>query len=203
MNRGVAMLRSLFHTFGGLALYWAVLLACGVKAAIAAALLFVVLEGTWRLLTHRPFPPLWLLANGASLVFGCIDLWAHTPFMIRYEGTIINLATAAVFAIGATGREPMVMTFARRRRPDIPLDRPEIVRFFRAFTYAWALYFVARAAAFLWIMTAFPLTHAAAIRTMTAWVSLGAMILVSVKGRHVFDLCQRLGFFLSAKESSS
>lgn len=203
MNRILATLRGLFHTVGGLALYWTVLLAFGVKPAIAATLLFMVLEGAWRLLTHRPFPPLWLLANGAALVFGCIDLWARTPFMLRYEGAILNLLTAAVFAAGASGREPLVMSFARRRRPDIPIERPEIVRFFRAFTYAWALYFIVRAAAFLWIMTAFPLIQAAAIRTVVAWVSLGAMLLVSINGRHVFDLCQRFGFFHPARDSAS
>ncbi|GAA4496153.1 hypothetical protein GCM10023158_17020 [Gluconacetobacter tumulicola] len=203
MNRGLTMLRGLFHTFGGLVLYWAVLLAFGVRPAIAATLLFMLLEGVWRLLTHRAFPPLWLLANGAALVFGCIDLWARTPFMIRYEGAIINLLTAAAFAVGASGREPIVMTFARRRRPEIPVERPEIICFFRAFTYAWALYFVARAAAFLWIMTAFPLVQAAAIRTMIAWTSLGAMLLVSINGRHVFALCQRFGFFHPAQDSSS
>ncbi len=203
MNRSLATLCGLFHTFGGLVLYWTVMLAFGVRPAIATALLFMVLEGAWRLLTHRPFPPLWLLANGAALVFGCIDLWARTPFMLRYEGAILNLLTATVFAAGASGREPLVMAFARRRRPDIPVERPEIVRFFRAFTCAWALYFVARATAFLWIMTTFPLIQATAIRTVVAWASLGAMLLLSINGRHVFDLCQRLGFFHPARNSAS
>ncbi len=136
-------------------------------------------------------------------MFGAIDLWARTPFMIRYEGAIINLLTAAAFAVGASGREPLVMTIARKRRPDIPVDRPEVLRFFRAFTYAWALYFVARAITFLWIMATFPLVQAAAIRTAVAWISLGAMMLVSINGRRVFDACQRLGFFLPAKKPNS
>lgn len=203
MIRLLPLLRGLFHSFGGLVLYWTVLLAFGVRAAIAATLLFVVVEGGWRLATRRPFPPLWLFANGAALVFGAVDLWARTPFMVRYEGAIINLLTAAFFAAGALGREPLVLTIARKRRPDIPSKRPEVVRFFRAFTCAWALYFVARAAAFLWIMTAFPLVQATVIRTVVAWASLGTMMLVSVNGRRVFDACQRLGFFRPAKETAS
>jgi uncharacterized membrane protein len=194
------LIRGLFHTFGGMVLYWTVLLAFGVKPAIAATLLFVLVEGGWRLASRRPFPPIWLLANGAALVFGAIDLWARSPFMIRYEGAIMNLLTAAAFAAGALGREPLVMTFARRRRPGISAERPEVVRFFRAFTYAWALYFLARAATFLWVMTTFPLVQALLIRTVVAWVSLGAMLLTSINGRRVFDACQRLGLFLPAQE---
>lgn len=196
MTRLTSLLRGLFHTFGGLVLYWTITITFGVKPAIAATLLFVAVEGIWRLATRRPFPPLWLFANGAALVFGAIDLWARTPFMLRYEGAIINLLTAAAFAVGASGREPLVMTIARKRRPSIPTGQPEVLRFFRAFTYAWALYFVARAIAFLWIMTTFPLIQAAAIRTVVAWVSLGAMMLVSINGRRVFDACQRHGLFL-------
>lgn len=197
------MLRGLFHTFGGLVLYWTTLLAFGVKPAIAITLLYIVGEGGWRLTTHRPFPPLWLFANGAALLFGAIDLWAHTPFMIRYEGAIINLITAGAFAFGAFGPEPLVLRIARQRKPDIPADRPEVIRFFRAFTIAWALYFVARAGAFLWIMSAFPLVQALAIRTAVAWISLGFMLLASFNGRRVFAACQRLGFFNPGREQSA
>lgn len=135
MIRVLPLIRGLFHTFGGLILYWTVLLAFGVKPAIAATLLFVVVEGTWRLISHRPFPPLWLFANGAALVFGGINLWACTAFMIHYEGAIINLVTAVAFAVGVLGREPLVLTIARRRKPNIPGDRPEVARFFRAFIW--------------------------------------------------------------------
>lgn len=202
MKRLFSFLMAVFHTFGGLILYWAVLLAFGVKPAIAVTLGFIVLEGGWRLATRRRFPPLWLLVNGSALVFGAIDLWARTPFMIRYEGAIINVLTAAFFVVGASGREPLVLRIARQRKPNIPADRPEVVRFFRAFTLAWALYFVARAGAFLWIMSAFPLAQALAIRAVVSWVSIGVMLFASFNGRRVFDMCQRLGFFKPVKDSA-
>lgn len=203
MSRALTWLAGLFHMFGGLVLYWTVLLMFGVKPAIAVTLLFVVGEGVWRVATRRGFPPLWLFANGAALVFGVIDLWAQTPFMIRYEGAIINLLTAGAFAVGAMGREPLVMQFARRRSADIPVNRPELLHFFRAFTLAWALYFVARAAAFLWIMNRFPLVEAIAIRAVVGWVSLGVMLLISINGRRVFALCRRLGFFQPPPERAA
>jgi uncharacterized membrane protein len=195
VSRLLSVLRGLFHTFGGLLLYWAFLLTFGVKPAIAVTLVFVCGDGAWRLATRRPFPPLWWLANGAALIFGAIDLWARTPFMIRYEGALINLITAGAFAIGALGPEPLVLRIARQHKPDIPVDRAEVVRFFRAFTIAWALYFVARAGAFLWIMSAFPLAEALAIRAAVAWTTLGTMLLASFNGRRVFEACQWLGLF--------
>lgn len=199
MKSLASLLIGLARTFGGLILYWVTLLACGVKPAIAVALAFIVVDGARRLLTRLPLPPLWLIGNGAAILFGMIDLYARTPFMIRYEGAILNIGWAAGFALGAFGREPLVLQFARRRSPDIP-DRPEIIRFFRAFTLAWSFFFVVRACGFLWIMEHYPLTQAIAIRTAFSWVSMGVMLLISVNGRRVFDLCQCLGLFISPQE---
>lgn len=182
------------HTFGGLILYWVALLTIGIKAAITVGFVFVGLEAVWRLRKRQTFQPLWLIGNGAVLLLGLIDLFARTPFMLRYEGAIINLATAGAFALGALGPEPLVLRLARKRRQDIPADRPEIVSFFRAFTILWSVYFLARAGVSVWIMTSFPLARALPLRALVGWVSLGAMMLLSYNGRMVFKLCQRLGW---------
>lgn len=203
MNRILRMALDLLHLFGSLLVYWAVLLAWGVKPAIAATLLFVVADAAWRLWRRTKLPPLWLLSSGAAIVFGAIDLWAQTPFMIRYEGAVINLVTALAFAVGAFGREPLVMRFAQQRGADAPWERPEVIRFFRAFTLAWSLYFVARAAAFLWIMNHFALTEAIAARTVVGWVSLGIMLLISINGRLVFMACRRVGLFRPVPEAGT
>lgn len=198
--RDVAIvLKGLLQTFGGLILYWVILLAWGVKPAIAAALLFILIDGGRRLVAGKALPPLWLIGNGAAVLFGLIDLYARTPFMLRYEGAIVNLGWALAFAVGALGRQPLVLQFARRRSPDIP-DRAEILRFCRAFTIAWSLFFLFRAAAFLWIMTHYPLPQAIAIRTAFGWIGMGAMLLISINGRRVFQCCQRLGLFAASKE---
>jgi uncharacterized membrane protein YbjE (DUF340 family) len=59
---------------------------------------------------------------------------------------------------------------------------------------------VIRAAALLWIMAHYPLAQAIVIRAGFGWISMGAMVLVSIRGRQVFRLCQRLGLFLPAPE---
>ncbi|MFT9063892.1 MAG: hypothetical protein ABF430_08810 [Acetobacter persici] len=197
MKRLTGTLGSLFHTFGSLILYWAVFLLFGIKPAIAVTLAFIVAEVIWRVTTRRPFPALWWFSNIMAMVFGLVDLYAKTPFMLRYEATVSNLITAAFFAAGAVGEEPLILRLAASSRngDTIPKDRPEIIQFFRAFTVLWAAYFVARAGVFLWVMTAFPLTKALMLRTVISWVSLGIMMLISMNGRRVFMLCQRLGWF--------
>lgn len=199
MRRMVSWFLGLLPTLGGLVLYWAALLMFGVKPAIAVAIVFVLMDGGRRFLARQPFPPIWLIGNGGAIVFGFIDLYARTPFMIRYEGVVLNLVWAVAFAIGAFGREPLVLRFARSRAPDIP-DRPEVIRFFRTFTMAWCLFFVIRAATLLWIMHRFALAEAIAIRAAFSWISMGGMLLVSFHGRRVFDLCRGLGFFVSSQE---
>lgn len=197
MKRLTGTLGGLFHTFGSLILYWGVLLTFGLKPAIVATLLFIVAEVIWRMATHRPFPALWWFSNIMALVFGAVDLYADTPFMMRYEATVSNLMTAAFFAAGALGEEPLVLRLAMNSRNGhtIPKDRPEIIRFFRAFTLFWAAYFVARAGVFFWIMTAFPLTKALMLRTVISWASLGVMMLISLNGRRVLMLCRHFGWF--------
>lgn len=197
MKRLSGALVSLFHMFGGLILYWVVLLMFGIKPAIAVTLVFIVAECCWRLATRRPFPVLWWFSNSMALIFGAIDLYANTPFMLRYEATVSNLLTAAFFAAGAFGEKPLVLQFAQRspNAATIPTDRPELMRFFRAFTLLWAAYFFVRAVVFFWIMQRPSLSSALLLRTLTGWGSLGVMILISLNGRHVFMACQRIGWF--------
>ena len=114
--------------------------------------------------------------------------------MVKYESSIASLVLAAVFAASAFGHEPLVMSFAHQQNGDIA-DRPEIIRFFRAFTFAWSLYYLLRAGAFIWIMMSLPLTQALAIRSLFGWISLGAMLLISINGRWLFKLCQTGGLF--------
>lgn len=197
MKRFSLSLLSLFHLFGGLIVYWGIFLLFGIKPAIAATLVFIVVEYVWRVTTHRPFPVLWWFSNGMALVFGVIDLYADSPFMLRYEATVSNLLTAAFFAAGAVGEKPLILQFAQRspNAGDIPTDRPELMRFFRAFTLLWAAYFVFRAGLFLWIMQNPSLSSALLLRTLAGWGSLALMVLLSMNGRHVFLACQRIGWF--------
>ena len=49
-------------------------------------------------------------------IFGSIDLFAQTPFMLKYEAVITNIVTGIAFVAGARGAKPMLQEIAERGR---------------------------------------------------------------------------------------
>ncbi len=189
-------LLSLAGSFAGLAIFWITMALFGLKPAIAATMAFVILDGARRLILRVPTPSLYMFGNLMALAFGVIDLTAKTPFMIRYEGVITNLITAAFFARDAFSRRPMFLDFAERSRgAPFPDSLVGMTAFFRAFTLAWTAYFVLKAGLFLWLVQAFPLPRALILRSIIGTGSLLVMMAISFQGRRVYEICQRLGLF--------
>ncbi len=191
MNRSGNMLRVLGQELGGLILFWIVLWRFGLKPAIAATLLFVILDGARRLVRGLAFPKVWILSNALALVFGIIDLCSATPFMIRYEAVLTNLVSGGVFLIGAFGSKPMIQEIAEEREGKPFEDRPDLRLFFKAFTLVWAGYFFVKALAYVWLMRSLPLEHALAIRSVAGTASFVVMLLLSFRGRQIHALSRR------------
>jgi intracellular septation protein A len=193
MTKLRAVLAFALAEFGPLALFWALDLTLGIRAAISGAIVAILVDSGWRWWRGHAFTRLYILTSGLTLVFGAVDLVSATPFMLKYESVVTNLATAAAFAYGAFGEKPMIQEVAEQRSGALP-DTPEVRRFFQLFTLAWAVYFVAKAALYLYLALTLPLAEAMAARAALGGVSLGLMILVSsTQGRRLFFLCRRLG----------
>jgi intracellular septation protein A len=188
----------LFGMFGGLIVFWAVLLAFGTKPAIAATILFVIVNGGRRVLTKQTLPPLYVGSAALAIGFGLIDLAAPTPFMLKWEPLIGNALVAGFFVSGALGKVPLAAQYARHSGKDIPLERPEVMRFMRFWTLLWATYFALRGVAFVWIMHQWPLVEALLIRKVAGWVTLAVMIGLSFAGRRVMRALQAIGLFRPA-----
>lgn len=186
--------RFLFTDFGPLIAFWLFYAAFGIRAAIGATIVYVVCDFTYRLMRGRRFTRIYLLSSTLAIVFGVIDLLAANPFMLRYEAVVTNFATGLFFVAGAHGAKPLVQEFAEQRQGPLP-DRADVRRYFQLFTYAWAVYFFLKAAAYFVIGQAFPLATAMAIRSLLGGISLAIMIVGSaVLGRRGFFLMQRLGW---------
>lgn len=199
MRSRIRALLGLAHTVGGLIAFYVALHFCGLKAAIAITLAFLLIDGTYRLIARRPTPMIWLASNAMALGFGCIDLFAHTPFMLRYEGPITNGLVSLFFLLDATAEKPLVTQYAEQSgAPVEKLNRPEWVAYFRVLTLAWAAAFLLRAGLFLWIGLHYPLDRAMTLRLIIGWSIIGIMTLASLKSRKIFALCQRLGLFRPA-----
>ena len=193
MSQLLAVVRFALDEFGPLIVFWALAATLGAKAAILGAILFIVADAAWRWRKKLKFTRLYLLVSGLTLVFGLIDLFSTTPFMLKYEAVVSNVATGIIFVIGAFGEKPMMQEAAEQRGHSF-VATEEIRAFFRLFTLVWAAYFFVKAAAFAWMAWTMPMLEAMALRSVIGGVSLGLMIAVSVtQGRRLFFLCRSLG----------
>ncbi len=200
MSRLAATARFVLAEFGPLIVFWALALTLGVKLAILGSLIAIVADAAWRRLKGRAFTRLYLLTSSLTLVFGAIDLAATSPFMLKYEAAVTNVATGAAFVAGAMGEKPIIQEVAEQRGESFVATH-EIRAFFRLFTLVWAGYFFVKAAFYVWIVWTLPLLEAMALRSVIGSISLGLMIAVSAtQGRRLFFLCRRLGLLPKPEE---
>ena len=193
MSRLGAVLRFAIAEFGPLIVFWGLALALGTKAAILGSILFILVDAGWRWRKGLAFTLLYLLVSALTLAFGLIDLWATSPFLLKYEAVVTNVATGLAFVGGALGEKPILQEVAESRGESFPVTA-EVVGFFRLFTFVWAAYFFLKATLFLWMAMTMPMLEAMALRSVVGSISLGVMIALSVtQGRRLFFLCRRLG----------
>ena len=194
MQRLRAVLGFLLWEFGPLVALLALSAAFGVKVAIGGTIAFILVGGARRLWSHIPFTRIYLLSSGLAVTFGAIDLVSETPFMLKYEAVITNVATGIAFVAGARGDKSMLQEIAEQRGEALP-DRRDIRHYFRLLTLVWAGHFFVKAGVYLWLGFVFPLRRAILLRSAIGGVSLGVMLAVSItQGRRLFFLCRRLGF---------
>jgi intracellular septation protein A len=185
-------LRYVFLEFGTLIVFWVVLYTAGIKPAIAAIVIFILLDWAYRRWRKIPVTRIYILTSALAVAFGCVDLLAANPFMIKYEAVVTNAATGIFFVAGARGEKSLIQEVAEKRNT-FP-DRADIRQFFRLFTLFWAAYFFVKAGVYLWLGMILPLERALALRTMLGGISLAGMFAISFfLGRPLFFLCRRLG----------
>jgi intracellular septation protein A len=124
-------LRFAFAEFGPLIAFLLLSWSFGVKAAIAGTVTFVLLDGARRLWTSVPLTRIYVLTSALTAVFGAVDLFATSPFMLKYEAVITNVATGVAFVVGGYGKTPLLQEIADRRQ-GAPFHR--IVKMFGVFS---------------------------------------------------------------------
>src|SRR5580658_279494 len=115
MSRLAAVARFALAEFGPLIVFWALASTLGVKPAILGSILFIVADAAWRWLRGLTFTRLYLLVSALTLVFGLIDLASTSPFMLKYEAAVSNVATGIMFIVGALGEKPILQEAAEQR----------------------------------------------------------------------------------------
>lgn len=188
-------LRYVVLEFGALIVFWIGLYSFGIKPAIGATVVFVVLDALYHWRQRIPVTRVYVLSSTLAIVFGAIDLYAANPFMIKYEAVVTNTAVGLFFVAGARGEKSLIQEVAEKRQRSEPFpDRADVRYFFRLLTLLWAGYFFVRAAIYLWLGLILPLERALALRTVIGGVSLAVMIGgTTLMGRRLFFFCRWLG----------
>lgn len=187
--------------FGPLIVFWALALTIGTKAAIGGSIVYIIADALWRYRRRVPVTRLYIFSSVLTVMFGAIDLVAVTPFMLKYESVVTNIATGVAFVIGARGAKPMLQELSEKQRDMTFPEGADIKRFFQLFTLLWAAYFFIKAAFYYWLGLIMPLTEAMALRSIIGSASLALMIALSVtQGRRLFMLCRRLGLLPEAPQ---
>jgi intracellular septation protein A len=170
----------------------------GVKPAIAGSITFIIADAVWRWRKGLKFTRLYLLVSALTLIFGFVDLVSTSPFLLKYEAAVSNVATGFAFVVGALGEKPIIQEAAEHRGESF-VATDETRTFFRLFTLVWAAYFFIKAILFVWMAWTMPMLEAMALRSAIGGVSLGLMITISVThGRRLFFLCRRFGLLPKA-----
>jgi intracellular septation protein A len=193
MAQILSFIRNVVAQLGTVILFWALFWTAGLKAAIAGSIAFILIDGARRLIRRTGFPPLYLLTSGLTIGFGAIDLYAKTPFMIKYEAVITNLVIAGALTLGARGEKAMFQELAEQQAKEAFPDRADIRLFFKLMTLVWAGYFVMRAGIFLWVGAVMPIERALVVRQIIGYASLAGMMLLSFQGERIFAWLGRLG----------
>ncbi len=173
--------------FSGMVLFWVTYAIVGLKPAIAGVLLLVVGELVWRYHRREPLRPLFLVTSALAIASGVIDLYAVSPFAIKFEGVATNLLFAGIFTVGAFGQPSLAQQYAERfTGKAFNPENPSLGKFFKLFTLFWAGYFLFRAvfclATGLWL----PLPAALKARAIVGSLTLLIMVGVSLRAKLLF-----------------
>ena len=178
---------------GPLAIFWGLMWTVDLKIAIAVGVALLLGDAAFRYWRGMPITKLYVLSGVLTVAFGAVDLWAETPFMLKYEDVITSLVIAGVLAWGARGEKSMIQALVEQQHGDAFEDGADIRRFFKLFTLLWAAYFVLKAIAYLWMGAVMPMEEALKVRPIVGMVSLAAMMLASWKAQVLFDFGVRVG----------
>ncbi len=187
---------------GPLAIFWILLWTVDLKIAIGVGVALLLVDAGFRYWRGMPITKLYLLSGGLTVFFGAIDLWAQTPFMLKYEDVVTSLVIAAVLGWGARGEKSMIQGLVEQQHGDVLRDGPDIRLFFKFFTLLWAAYFALKALVYLWLGAILPIEEALTVRPIVGMVSLGGMMLASWKAQILFDFGVKIGLLPKVPDAS-
>jgi len=129
-------LQQVSNDLGSLGVFLIMRWIVGLKGAILATVLYVVIDLIRRIVIKEKITRIFWIISVTTISFGTVDLLVDDPFMLKFEAVLTNLITAFVFAATVSGT-PLALEIARTwQTAEIP-DRDDTRRFFQIMTWIW------------------------------------------------------------------
>lgn len=176
MSRLAELLGFVYENFAPLVVFAAVNRAAGLRAGIAAAIVFSIVDVAVRLARGKSVTRLYAFCFVTTLLFGAIDLYATDPFIFRYESVATNLLTAGFFGITLFRGKPLIEELAEKTTSPEKMARADVREYLWVLTLVWTLYFVAKAAVYGWVSYRYSIEEAMAFRASVGTVSIAALL---------------------------
>ncbi|WP_413578738.1 septation protein IspZ [Bdellovibrio sp. HCB290] len=172
----------------------------GLKPAIAAALVFSVVQIVVLKLKKRPFNPFMIFSFVLICGFGLVDLLSANAEFFKYESGILSLFIGAYFGISLFRPKSLVEEVAEQQGRVSTESSPDKTFFFRLITLFWLLYFVAKALIYFWIASTSSITESLIFRTLFGTGSFYILLAITIGfSQQIWNLLLKLKWMPSTR----
>lgn len=198
-----ALLIYAITNFGPLLAFYLVNNVFGLKAAISASLLVIVLEVVHFRIKKEKLSAFFLFSSTIAILFGIVDLTMSNPTMFKYEAGTINILFAAFFLGSLLKEKSIVQEIAEqqgRTQKNTSIDKSF---FFKILTAIWSAYFLLKAICYTWINLNNSLEYGMVLRFLIGNISLTVMIFLSVyTARSFWRLLEKFKLLPSLRQNT-
>lgn len=167
---------ALLRDFGPLIVFVVANHFFGTKLAIAASMTAALAEFGYCKYRKQQLKTFFLFSIISTLIFGGINLYQETPFLVGYEPVITNVMTGLFFLASLFIGKPIIQEFAERAMSEPKPFVGNRLFYVRFLTWVWVGYFFVKAGFYAWVVAIMPFEQALATRAVVGQVSLVALI---------------------------
>ncbi len=192
--------RFLISNFGPLIGFYFVNHFWGFQMGVVVSIALVIIEFIWLKLKKLEIGRFFYFSSAMILCFGIADLVIQAPFFIKYEASITNLIFAVFFGSSLFKEKSIIQEIAESQGRTSTESSVDKIFFFKLFTLFWCLYFVGKAAFYLWLNSVSTLEEGMIIRLIVGKLSFWMMMFISIGlPRKIWKLFERLKIFPSQR----
>lgn len=152
----------------------------GAKPAIAVAIAATLIQLVVHRLRRHVISPFFITASFFTVLFGGLDLVAHSPRFFKLAPAAENILMGLVFAGSVMVGKPIALWFAQALpesvRPSASDEAGgDLAAYMRKVTIAWSVYFLAKASLLLYFAFRFDLGELIVLRSVIGGPTLALM----------------------------